>query len=106
MKHVRQNERRREDRFPQSFGVNLRVLPHLGAIEATQATTFSARIQNISAAGMCLLTDEEVERFSVLRCEVPVADTDQPVATLMQVRWVQQQNSSPGSFLFGLKALL
>lgn len=106
MKHVRQNERRREARFPQSFGVNLRVLPHLGAIEAAQANTFSARIQNISATGMCLMAEGAVQKLSVLRCEVPVADTDQPVATLMQVRWVQQQSSSPDSFLFGLKALL
>lgn|ERR1022692_4833189 len=106
MKRASQNERRHEARFPQSFGVRVRALPHLGSIDTTETVTFSARAQNISEAGMCLVTTDPVERFSVLRCEVPIGDTEQPVATLMQVRWTRQQSSGPESFLSGLKALL
>jgi len=106
MKRVRQIERRGEARFPQSFGLRVRALPTLGSIENPENFSIPARVQNISDAGMCLVTSDPVERFSVLRCEVPVGETDQPVVTLMQVRWTQQRGSGADSFLSGLKALL
>ena len=106
MSHSSQTERRQEARFPQSFGVALRVLPRIGSADSAETKTISGRALNLSDTGLCLVTSAPVGRFSLVRCEIEIGNPRQKIATLMQVRWIHASASSDDSFMSGLQAIL
>lgn len=63
------------------------------------------RIRNISAGGLCLLTNRPAKESHVLRCELPLPGIPVSIPTLMQVRWTRQ---APGKlrYLIGLQFLV
>ena len=106
MKGISQAEKRREERYPQNFEVVVQELVDCDAEETRIPRTVCARIQNVSRKGLGLITPEPLRPSSVVRCEIPVCDTDVPVATLMQVRWTRRCASAEDGFISGLAALL
>lgn len=81
-------------------------LPLLGAVESSEVSTLTGRVQNISQRGVCLVTACPIEKASVIRCEIAIGDAPLRIATLMQVRWTRKQVATPESFISGLEVLL
>jgi hypothetical protein len=106
MKRISQSDLRHEARFPQNLEVLIRELPQLGSVENPEICTVTARVQNMSQGGVCLVTACPIEKSSVFRCEIAVGDAPLRVATLMQVRWTRKQSATPESFISGLETLL
>ena len=106
MKRISHSDRRHEARFPQNLEVVIGELPQLGSEETPQASKLSGRVQNISQRGMCLITSSPIEKSAVVRCEIAIGDAPLHIATLMRVRWTQEQSASPEGFITGLEALL
>jgi len=106
MKRISQSDLRHEARYPQNLEVLIRELPELGLVDAPESCTVTARVQNMSQGGVCLVTECPIEKSSVLRCEIAIGDAPLRVATLMQVRWTRKQSATPESFISGLETLL
>jgi hypothetical protein len=106
MKRISQSDLRHEARFPQNLEVLITELPQLGLAENQEICTVTARVQNMSQGGVCLVTACPIKKSSVIRCEIAIGDAPLRVATLMQVRWTRKQNAEPESFISGLETLL
>jgi len=105
VKRVSERDRRRYPRFPQVLDVQAREAPpHQSALRIGSAAT--ARVQNVSKGGMCLVSSQPFAQSSLLRCEIQVADVPVSVPTLMQVCWTRRQTVKPESYLSGLQFLL
>lgn len=103
MKANLQAERRREERYPQNIEVVVQMLPSTHSTEPANSPSISGRIQNISRNGICLVTSEPIRPSSVLRCEMPVSDSDIRFTTLMRLRWTRKSGTA---FISGLEAFL
>ena len=101
-----QIEKRREQRYPQHIAVVVQELPDSETAAPFTPTHVSGRIQNISRNGICLATPSPVRPLSVIRCEIPVSDSEIPIATLMRVRWTRKYDQDESVFLSGLEAIL
>ena len=97
-------ERRRDHRFPHEVSLQLQEVPPHGGPITTKS--FSARVQNVSQGGICVISEHSVLQASLVRCEIPVSDTPLNIATLMVVRWTQKQNLCPEGYLTGLQFFL
>ena len=106
MRESSQSERRAEERHPQSIAVMVQELPDSETAAPYAPTYVSGRIQNISRNGICLATSSPIRLLSVIRCEIPVSDSDIPIATLMRVRWTRKYDQVESGFLSGLEAIL
>ena len=106
MKESSQSEKRREERYPQNLAVVVQELPDSETAMPYTPTYVSGRIQNISRNGICLATPAPIRLLSVIRCEIPVSDSDIPIATLMRVRWIRKYDQIEGGFLSGIEAIL
>jgi PilZ domain len=106
MKRASQSDLRHEARFPQNLEVLIRELPQLGLEEDPEICTVTARVQNMSQGGVCLVTACPIKKSAVFRCEIAIGDAPLRVATLMQVRWTRKQSATPESFISGLETLL
>jgi|UPI0004792EA9 hypothetical protein len=103
MKANLQAERRREERYPQNIEVAVQMLPSAHSAEPCNFPSIPGRIQNISRNGICLVTSEPIRLSSVLRCEMPVSDSDIRFTTLMRLRWTRKSGTA---FISGLEAFL
>ena len=106
MKESTQTERRREERYPQNIEVVVQELPDSETAAPYFLAFVSGRVQNISRNGICLATSSPIRLLSVIRCEIPVSDSDIPIATLMRVRWTRKYEQIESGFLSGLEAIL
>jgi hypothetical protein len=63
------------------------------------------KILNISAGGLCLLSEQVVDQNQVLRCQIQLRELPVAIPTLLQVRWIHRP---PGSHTYwlGLRFLL
>jgi len=101
-----QSERRREDRHPQNIEAAVQELPDSESAAPYPPRSMSGRILNMSRNGVCLFTPSPIRLLSVIRCEIPVNESDIPVATLMRVRWTRKQEQNGGGYLSGLETIL
>ena len=106
MKVSSQTEKRREERYPQNIEVTVQELPDSETVVPFTLTHLSGRIQNISRNGICLSTPSPIRLLSVIRCEIPVSDSEIPIATLMRVRWTRKYDQPESGFLSGLEAII
>ena len=63
------------------------------------------KILNMSAGGLCLLSERVVEQNQVLRCQIPLRELPVPIPTLLQVRWIHRPTGSH-TYRLGLRFLL
>ena len=54
----------------------------------------SGQLQNISAGGLCLLSDQGVELHQVLRSQIPFPELAVAIPTLLYVRWIHRPTGS------------
>ena len=101
-----QSERRREERLPQNLEAAIQQLPDSETAAPYISMSVPGRIVNVSRNGICVATDSPVRVLSVIRCEIPVSDSDIPIATLMRVRWTRKYEQRESGFLSGLEAIL
>lgn len=77
----------------------------LTPVDACGAALFAAdqeicgEIPDISAGGLCLLTDDKVEVSDAVRCEIFVPDEPIGIPALLNVRW---SGPSGGRYLYRL----
>ena len=101
-------ERRRNHRYPVVWELKGKVLR---AFEPTWDVPFQVSqdilgaVSNISAGGLCLLTGDEPEVASAVRCEIFVPQIPTGIPTLLQVRWVHK-SSDDRTCLLGLQFLV
>lgn len=106
MKAGIQADRRREKRYPQDIEVLVRELPGCDDAGSAVSPSIPGRIQNISGNGLCLVTFQPIRPLAIIRCELPVCNSEIRVPTLMQVRWTRKQTRSGDAYISGLEALL
>jgi hypothetical protein len=63
------------------------------------------KILNISAGGLCLLSEHVVEQYQVLRCQILLRELPVAIPTLLQVRWIHRPTGSH-TYRLGLRFLL
>src|SRR5215471_8545348 len=57
--------------------------------------TINGKIQNLSAGGLCLLSDQPIKAFHLVRGELVLPDVPVGIPTLMQARWVHRATKGP-----------
>jgi hypothetical protein len=90
--HVRR-EKRRDPRVPVAWelrGKSLRPLDPASRAELKAGVDLRGRIADISAGGLCLLTDDDADGTGPVRCEIVVPELGVGIPTLVQVRWTHR----------------
>ncbi|MGH9511015.1 MAG: PilZ domain-containing protein [Terriglobales bacterium] len=104
MKPSSERERRRYPRFPQTLDVQASDVPPL-KYKGQGKPPLTGRAQNVSKGGFCLLTDQPVDRSSLMLCHVGVSEGTTAIPTLVQVRWTRKQEIQDESYLSGVQFL-
>jgi hypothetical protein len=98
-------ERRAQLRFPVSWKLQGQELSLAGLPQARREAIARGHIQDISLAGMCVVSDQPFRRFQLLRCEIFPSDAPVAIPTLAQVRWTLRAPENHG-FRVGVRFLL
>ena len=98
------NEKRHHPRYPIRGKVRGQVFSPLEAPGA-RTDAIRGRIQNMSAGGLCLLTDRLIEVSDPVRSELLFPQIQVPVPTLLQVRWTHKTPHGQ-NYLAGLQFLI
>ncbi len=104
MKTSSERERRRYPRFPQILEVQACDVPPLKQKQHAKLP-LEGRAQNVSKGGFCLLTNEPVDRASLMLCHIGVSEGAAAIPTLVQVRWTKKRNIQEESYLTGVQFL-
>ncbi len=102
MKSSSERERRRHPRFPQILEVQASEVPPLKQKQRAKSP-LEGRAQNVSKGGFCLLTNEPVDRASLMLCHIGVSEGTTAIPTLVQVRWTKKRNIEDESYLSGVQ---
>ena len=97
-------ERRKWPRYPHIIDIDIRAVPPLES-KNHRGGAVHGHTQNVSSAGVCLVTDFPLEDTSLLRCNIAVPYTQVAFPTLMQVRWSRENSASLGTYISGLQFL-
>lgn len=99
------SERRRDRRY--EFHSGFRAARVCGGSVQTPGPTECVRgeIQNASAGGVCVVTEQCLKEFELIRAEIAVNNLPVSVPTLMQVRWVSCMKNTRGHRM-GLQFLI
>ncbi len=97
-------ERRQDRRFVQFGELGARQLSPLGTTKAHERIV-RGRVKNVSAGGICMLTDQLVNESVLLQCDITFANF--PVATpaLMEIQWIAEGDEE-FKYAVGLRYLL
>jgi hypothetical protein len=106
VKAKQEQDRRYQTRPLQTPEILVRLLPQLGSGNATKFSSMPGRVHKIGEGSVCIVTSCPLERFALVRCEIPVGDVSMNVPTLMQVRWSKKQKLQTESYLSELSFLL
>jgi len=98
-------DRRRCPRYADNLDIELNVVPELESKRRSMPVV-RGRVRNVSSTGICLVTEQPLERSSLLRCAVPLPGAPVKVPTLMQVRWTRQTGASLDPYISGLQFIL
>ncbi len=83
----------------------VRLLPPVASSQPSPPP-LEGRLQNVSAGGIGLLTEQRLPVSAVVRCDLAVTEDLVPVPILMLVRWNRERSGKPGSYICGLQFLL
>jgi c-di-GMP-binding flagellar brake protein YcgR len=95
-------------RHAQRFILSLNVSYETSVHQNSRQTIYDkakGKVLNVSAGGVCLLTDEALKVGQVLKMALPLPSVEATTPTLAEVRWVQKQNKK-GIYQAGLRFLL
>lgn len=81
-----EKDRRRSPRFPWVVEIKGNVLS-ADEISEDGPDCLKAVTEDIGAGGVAILTDQELPKNAVLRCEFSLPGSPSVIPTLMQVRW-------------------
>ena len=101
-------EKRLNRRYPVIWelkGKVLRTFEPTGDVPFQVSRDLLGAVSNISAGGLCLLTDDEPEVSSAVRCEIFVPQVPTGIPTLLQVRWVHKSDDGR-TYRLGLQFLV
>ena len=87
-------ERRRDRRYVVLSEFKGKKLSSLGVLKQLRGIV-NGKIQNLSAGGLCLLTNQPIEEFHLVRGELVLPDVPVGIPTLMQARWVHRATKGP-----------
>lgn len=90
-------EKRRDSRYPVTWelrGKSLRPLEPASRVQVEPNRDLHGRITDVSAGGLCLLTDADANLSGPVRCEIVVPELTVGIPTLLQVRWTQRDVSN------------
>jgi c-di-GMP-binding flagellar brake protein YcgR len=97
-------ERRQNPRHPISSAFQGQELGGAGAAN-TPRRSIRGKLQDISAGGLCLRTNQHVKVAQLVRASIVPADVPVGVPSLMRVCWVRRLNKAP-RYRIGLQFLL
>ena len=97
-----ERERRRYPRFPQILEIQASNVPLLKQNERSRST-LAGRAQNVSKGGFCFLTNQPIDRASLMVCHMGLSDGATAIPTLVQVRWTKKQDIQDESYLSGVQ---
>ena len=98
------DEKRHTPRALREIRLHISTLSRLAVLEEP-TISLQGVTENVSAGGVCLLTDRALPLNSVVRCELAVSETPMSIPTLMQVRWLQSLEAA-GKYKVGMQFLL
>ena len=88
-------EKRRDSRYPVTWelrGKSLRPIEPGSGVDLKTSRELRGVVTDVSAGGLCLLTDDEAEVSGPVRCEIVVPQFAVGIPTLMQVRWSRRDD--------------
>jgi PilZ domain len=88
MKGQRFRERRIHPRHPTTGLFQGKELPTYNAQK--RLITVRGRLRDLSEGGVCLITDQPLERSHLVRGELHFENLPVPIPTLMLVRWTEK----------------
>ena len=86
-------EKRRDLRHPVTWelrGKSLRQLEPGSHVELKTTRNLHGVVTDVSAGGLCIVTEDEAEVSGPLRCEIVMPHFTVGIPTLVQVRWRQR----------------
>lgn len=95
---------RQAKRFLLSWDVSYETSVHENTCQTVYDKT-KGKVLNVSAGGVCLLTNEPLKVGQVLRMALPLPNVEATAPTLAEIRWVKKQNEK-GIYQAGLRFLL
>jgi hypothetical protein len=101
-------EKRRDSRYPVTWelrGKSLRPLEPGSRVHMEATRDLHGRITDVSAGGLCLLTDADANVSGPVRCEIVVPELTVGIPTLLQVRWTERDAGSQ-TYRVGLQFLV
>ncbi len=98
-------ERREQPRFQVAWRLEGKELKLAGLAREGKEDIILGRIQDISSAGLCLVTHRSLRKLEMLRCEIFPSETEVAIPTLAQVRWTLE-NRGEQVWRIGLQFLL
>lgn len=104
MKTQQNPDRRQHARYPLTRDLKIQVLPLLRS-SGKKGVEIQGRVQNIGAGGLCLTTNQSLDVYRPVLCDIPLSAVPVKIPTLMEVRWTQK-NSTGDRFRIGLQFFL
>ncbi len=80
-------ERRQHLRFGQRGELSATPLSRLGPARAHE-TIVRGQVKDISAGGICMLTDQRLKESNLLQCDITFADFPAAIPALMEIQWI------------------
>jgi len=100
----RRREKRSGRRYPVPWKLQGRGISFLGFRHGDEEA-LQGRVLNINHGGLCLLTEQPIEKSAVLHCEIFPDRSHVGIPTVMEVRWMRQNPDGPGMTV-GLRFLI
>jgi PilZ domain len=100
----RRREKRSGRRYPVHWKLHGRGISFLGFRHGDEEA-LNGRVLNINRGGLCLLTEQPIEKSAVLQCEIFPSGQHVGIPTVMEVRWMLPNPDGRGTSV-GLRFLI
>ncbi len=97
-------ERRQDLRFAHFGAFSADQLSPLGPTKAHERTV-RGQVKDISAGGICVLTDQLLKQSNLLRCDITFAKLPTAIPALMEIQWISERDEA-FKYVVGLRYLV